>query len=124
MNRLSKRFVTVIALLAPVLMFAQRPSGEIQAEFGMPIYRNANAAELTVVIPENGPKTANVEFFAPDGAKIRTESYKLKPGTNHCAVKRIGSLAEGRYTAKIQLGDTTLKRLLRIEHVPDIAKPT
>ena len=124
MNRLSKRFVTVLALLAPALMFAQRPSGELQAEFGMPIYRNANTAELTVVVPENGPKVANVEYFAPDGAKIRTESYKLKPGTNHCAVKRIGSLAEGRYTAMIQLGDTTLKRLLRIEHVPDIQKPT
>ena len=124
MNKYFKRLILALAIAAPVCAFAQRPAGTLQAEFGMPIYRNAKSAELTIVVPENGPKVANVEYFAPDGSKIRTESYKLKPGTNHCAVKRIGDLADGRYTAMIQLGDTTLKRLLRIEHIPDIQKPT
>ena len=124
MNRLSKRIVTMMLLAAPVLAFAQRLPDKIQAEFEMPIYRNAKTAELTVVVPEDGPKSASVEFFAPDGAKIRTENYKLKAGTNHCMVKKIGGLADGRYTALIHLGDTTLKRLLRIEHVADIQKPT
>ncbi|MBO4416917.1 MAG: hypothetical protein J5801_02205 [Bacteroidales bacterium] len=123
MNFISKKTLILIALLAPIFAFAQRPAGKLQAEFYMPIYRNAKNAELTVVVPENGPKSTLVEFFAPDGSKIRTEKYKLKPGENHCAVKKIDKLADGRYTAMIHLGDTTLKRLLRIEHVPDIEAP-
>ena len=82
----------MIALAVPVMTFAQRPVGPLQAEFKMPIYRNAKTADLTIVVPEDGPKVANVEFFDPAGAKIRTESFKLKPGTNHCAVKNIDKL--------------------------------
>ncbi|MBQ1168627.1 MAG: hypothetical protein II143_05940, partial [Bacteroidales bacterium] len=124
MNRFFKRIVTMLLLAAPALAFAQRPVGDLQAEFTMPIYRNEKAAALTVVVPENGPKEARVEFFNPEGNLIRTETYKLKPGTNNCPVKKIGGLAEGRYTAMIHLGDTTLKRLLRIEHIPEIEAPT
>ena len=101
MNRFFKRIVTMLLLAAPALAFAQRPVGDLQAEFTMPIYRNEKAAALTVVIPENGPKEARVEFFNPEGNLIRTETYKLKPGTNNCPVKKIGGLAEGRYTAMI-----------------------
>ena len=124
MNRFFKRIVTLMLLAAPALAFAQRPVGDLQAEFTMPIYRNEKAAALTVVVPENGPKEARVEFFNPEGNLIRTETYKLKPGTNNCPVKKIGGLAEGRYAAMIHLGDTTLKRLLRIEHIPEIEAPT
>ena len=124
MKRFVKRIVMMIALAAPVLAFAQRPVGPLQAEFKMPIYRNAKVADLTIVVPEDGPKVANVEFFNPEGTKIRTETFKLKPGTNHCNVKNIDKLADGRYVTMVQLGDTTLKRLLRIEHVPDIEAPT
>lgn len=123
MNKYFKRFILALAIAAPMSAFAQRPVGQLQAEFGMPIYRNAKTADLTIVVPENGPKVANVEFFDPDGNKIRSEKYRLKPGTNHCAVKKIGNYADGRYAAMIQLGDTTLKRLLRIEHIPDIQAP-
>lgn len=66
MNLISKKTLILIALLAPIFAFAQRPAGKLQAEFYMPIYRNAKNAELTIVVPENGPKNAMVEFFAPD----------------------------------------------------------
>lgn len=118
-----KRLLTLLALAAPVLAFAQRPVGELQAEFKMPIYRNAKAAELTVVVPENGPKTATVDIFAPDGTKIRTDKFRLKPGANKCMIKKIAKFEDGRYTTMVNLGDTTLKRLLRIEHVADIEAP-
>lgn len=118
-----KRFLTLLALAAPVFAFAQRPVGELQAEFKMPIYRNAKVAELTVVVPENGPKTATVDIFAPDGTKIRTDRFRLKPGTNKCMIKKIAKFEDGRYTTMVNLGDTTLKRLLRIEHVADIEAP-
>ena len=123
MNKYFKRFFLAMAIAAPLSAFAQRPVGELQAEFAMPIYRNAKTAELTIVVPEKGPKVANVDFLDPDGNKIRSEKFKLKTGTNHCAVKKIDGLADGRYPAMIQLGDTTLKRLLRIEHIPDIEAP-
>lgn len=118
-----KRLLTLLALAAPVFAFAQRPVGELQAEFKMPIYRNAKAAELTVVVPENGPKTATVDIFAPDGTKIRTDKFRLKPGANKCMIKKIAKFEDGRYTTMVNLGDTTLKRLLRIEHVADIEAP-
>lgn len=118
-----KRLLTLLALAAPVFAFAQRPVGELQAEFKMPIYRNAKAAELTVVVPENGPKTATVDIFAPDGTKIRTDKFRLKPGSNKCMIKKIAKFEDGRYTTMVNLGDTTLKRLLRIEHVADIEAP-
>ena len=118
-----KRFLTLLALAAPVFAFAQRPVGELQAEYKMPIYRNAKVAELTVVVPENGPKTATVDIFAPDGTKIRTDKFRLKPGTNKCMIKKIAKFEDGRYTTMVNLGDTTLKRLLRIEHVADIEAP-
>jgi len=118
-----KRLLTLLALAAPLFAFAQRPVGELQAEFKMPIYRNAKAAELTVVVPENGPKTATVDIFAPDGTKIRTDKFRLKPGANKCMIKKIAKFEDGRYTTMVNLGDTTLKRLLRIEHVADIEAP-
>ena len=118
-----KRFLTLLALAAPALAFAQRPVGELQAEFKMPIYRNAKVAELTVVVPENGPKTAVVDIFGPDGSKVRTDKFKLKAGENKCMIKKIAKFEDGRYTTMVNLGDTTLKRLLRIEHVPDIEAP-
>ena len=93
MNRFFKRIVMMVALAAPLMAFAQRPVGALQAEFKMPIYRNAKTADLTIVVPEDGPKVADVEFFDPEGNKIRTESFKLKPGTNHCMVKKIDKLS-------------------------------
>ncbi len=124
MNKFNKSLLTLLAIAMPLFASAQRPVGPLQAEFKMPIYRNAKSAELTIVVPENGPKTATVDIFAPDGSKLRTEKFKLKPGENKCEIKKIAKYADGRYTAMVNLGDTTLKRLLRIEHVADIAAPS
>ena len=123
MNRLSSKLMLLLALAAPAAAYAQRPVGPLQAEFKMPIYRNATEAELTVVVPEDGPKVAKVEIQNPNGSTLRTASYKLKGGRNSCTIKRIGSFDEGRYPVMITLGDTTVKRLLRIEHVPAIEAP-
>ena len=79
MKKFTKRFLILIALAAPIFAFAQRPVGELQAEYKMPIWRNVKAAELTIVVPENGPKTASVDIYAPDGTKIRTDKVRLKP---------------------------------------------
>ena len=67
MKKSIKRLVILLALLSPVAAFGQRAVGELQAEFKMPIYRNAKTADLTIVVPENGPKKATVDIFAPDG---------------------------------------------------------
>ncbi len=123
MKRLSSRLLILLSLLAPAAAYAQRPVGPLQAEFAKPIYRNATEAELTVVVPENGPKVAKIEIQSPEGATLRTASYKLKPGENSCTVKRIASFEDGRYPVMVTLGDTTMKRLLRIEHIPDIEAP-
>lgn len=124
MKMSSKSFLILLAILLPVAAFGQRAVGELQAEYKMPIYRNAKCADLTIVVPENGPKKATVDIFAPDGSKVRTDTFKLKPGENHCIVKKIAKFEDGRYVTMVNLGDTTLKRLLRIEHVADIQAPT
>ncbi len=93
---------------------------EIQAEFRMPFYRNAKSADLTVIIPQNGPKYAYVELFDQNENRIKKERFKLLPGENSCEIKKIGGLAQGRYPVVVTVGDKVMKRLLRIERVPEI----
>ena len=93
---------------------------EIQAEFRMPFYRNPKSADLTVIIPQNGPKYAYVELFDQNENRIKKERFKLLPGENSCEIKKIGGLEQGRYPVVVTVGDKVMKRMLRVERIPEI----
>ena len=109
-----------LALAAEGLSSEDKKNIEIQAEFKLPFYRNVNSADLTVIIPQNGPKYAYVEVFDSNEVRIKKERFRLLPGENSCEIKKIGNLEQGRYPVVVTVGDKVMKRLLRIERVPEI----
>ncbi len=97
---------------------------EIQTEFVQPIYRNCKDADLAIVLPEGDTRTkAEVEVFDQDNNSVLKCSFKLKEGFNYYNLRNAGRLDAGRYPVDINFGDTTYRRLLRIEHVPEIEAP-
>lgn len=100
-------------------------AAEVQAEFTMPIYRNPSQAELTVVVPEkmDSLRAASVSVVSPEGKEVWNGSFRLSPGCNACVLKNIGSLSPGRYMATVTAGETTMKRMLRIERIPAMPRP-
>lgn len=98
---------------------------EVQAEFTMPVYRNPSQAELTVVVPEKmtSLRDASVSVISPEGKEVWNGNYRLSPGCNACVLKNIGALAPGRYMATVTAGETTMKRMLRIERIPAMPLP-
>jgi len=98
---------------------------EVQAEFVMPIYRNPSQAELTVVVPEEmaSLRTASVSVVSPKGENVWNGSFELSPGCNACVLTNIDSLAPGRYMATVTVGESVMKRMLRIERSPAMPLP-
>ncbi len=99
---------------------------EVQAEFTMPIYRNPSQAELTVVIPKamTELRAASVSVASPEEKEVWNGSFKLSPGWNACVLKNIGAIPPGRYIATVTVGKASMKRMLRIERIPAMQKPT
>ena len=97
---------------------------EIQTEFVQPIYRNCKNADLAIVLPENdNHKKAEVEVYDQNNKQVMECSFKLKEGLNYYDIKNVDRLADGRYRVMISFGDTTCRRLLRLETVPEIEAP-
>lgn len=98
---------------------------EVQAEFTMPIYRNPSQAELTVGVPEKMAdlREASVSVLSPEGKEVWNGNFQLSPGYNACVLKNIGSLPPGRYMATVKVGETAMKRMLRIERIPAMPLP-
>ena len=111
---------------ASAQMVEPQPAAElaIQAEFVQPIYRNCKNADLAIVLPENDShKKADVEVFDQNNNSLMKCAFKLKDGFNYYELRNIDRLADGRYPVSISFGDTTYRRLLRIEHVPEVEAP-
>ncbi len=132
MRRLVPFLILSIWLLAAACAsFAQAgdktpAADEVQAEFAMPIYRNPSKAELTVVVPKAMAelRAASVSVVSPEGKEVWNGSFRLSPGRNACVLKNIGSISPGRYMATVTVGKTSMKRMLRIERIPAMSRPT
>lgn len=98
---------------------------EVQAEFAMPIYRNPAQAELTVVIPKAMAdlRAASVSVVSADEKEVWNGNFRLSTGRNSCILKNIGALPPGRYMATVTVGQTSMKRMLRIERIPAVSPP-
>lgn len=95
-----------------------------QAEFVQPVYRNANTADLTVIMPDSTTvNTIKVEVYDPDGKDVEWGGYfKVQPGWNTCDIP-VAALEDGRHLTYVTAGETSLKRLLRLETIPCVAAP-
>jgi hypothetical protein len=123
-------FLSACLLAAVCASFVQadgkaRAAAEVQAEFTMPIYRNPSQAELTVVVPKAmaDVRAASVSVATSEGKEVWNGSFRLSAGRNACVLKNIGSLAPGRYLATVTAGETSMKRMLRIERIPAMPRP-
>ena len=119
-------------LLAVVLVpFAQADGKvlvdvpEVQAEFAMPIYRNPSQAELTVIVPRAMAdlRAASVSVVSAEDKEVWNGDFPLSPGRNACILKKIDALPPGRYMATVTVGQTSMKRMLRIERIPAMSRP-
>ena len=98
---------------------------EVQAEFAMPIYRNPAQAEVTVVVPKAMAdlRAASVSVVSADEKEVWNGNFRLSTGRNSCILKNIGALPPGRYMATVTVGQTSMKRMLRIERIPAVSPP-
>ena len=121
---MKKIFVAVIAAALAFSAAAQEHVDEVQTEFRLSVYRNADEAELTVVRPYNhDADTAYVEITDYLGGALRWRGeFYLAEEWNHCMID-IADYPDGRYFADIRVGDETFRRMLRVEHVPEMALP-
>ncbi len=120
-------FLSLWLVAAACASFAQAAGtmAEVQAEFTMPIYRNPSQAELTVIVPKEmtGLRAASVSVVSAEEKGVWKGNFRLSPGRNACILKNIGTLAAGRYMATITAGETSMKRMLRIERIPAMSRP-
>lgn len=95
-----------------------------QAEFVQPVYRNAKTADLTVIMPDSTDvDVIKVEVYDLAGEDVEWGGYfKVKPGWNTCDVP-VEALEDGRHLTYVTAGNDSLRRLLRLETVPEVALP-
>ncbi len=124
---LSLCVVTLVLSCVSITFAADEPpvAADVQAEFTMPIYRNPTQAELTVIVPKEMTelRSAEVSVVSPEGKEVWQGSFRVSSGRNACVLKNIGSLPPGRYMATMKAGQSTMKRMLRIERIPAMQKP-
>ena len=98
----------------------------VQAEFRMPFYRNPEKVDVVVeVSPEDCASEACVMLRSVEtGMDYDCGTIALGAGSHtYWIEKNIASLPAGRYDAFFKVGDDTLKRMLRIDRVPEPQLP-
>lgn len=117
-----KKMILSLALAVAIALSAS--AQDVQAEFRLAVYRNASEAELTFVVPDSSDANrAYVEITDYVSGESRWKGeFDLQTGWNHCMID-ISGYADGRYFANIKVGDDSFRRMLRIEHVAEMALP-
>lgn len=96
------------------------------ADFRMPFYRNPDRVDIVIELSE-GEVASKAEVTlrsVESGQVFDCGSLSLKKGRNTYYIKEnIASLPAGRYDASILVGRDTLKRMLRIDRVPEVQLP-
>ncbi len=97
----------------------------IAADFHLPVYRNAQKADLTLhaVNSPITPLKGTITIKSPDGKTVRTMNVSWKHGQNNIIIDDIGGFSPGRYMATLTTEAGKMSRLLRIEKSPEIAAP-
>ncbi len=97
----------------------------VQADYRLPVYRDADRAEFHIVVADDpqSPNQAELSIALPDGKNWFTTRTELKPGENIITVPGIDRLPAGRYFSTLTTERGKLRRLLRVEHTPEILPP-
>ncbi|MBP9986503.1 MAG: hypothetical protein KBT44_01080 [Bacteroidales bacterium] len=124
---MKRSILTFIAAAVSIAAFADIKDAKYptpQAEFVQPVYRNASTADLTVIMPDSTDvSTVKVEVYDHEGKEVEWRGYfKVQPGWNTCDIP-VAALEDGRHLTYVTAGDTSLKRLLRLETIPEVAAP-
>ncbi len=98
----------------------------IEVEYRLPIYRNRDRAELTVVAKDHAdtPKTAEIIVKSPDNKVVFQKKIDIRKGRHNYLIDNIGGLAPGRYITYFNTERGCFRRMLRIERIPEIKAPS
>ena len=97
----------------------------LQVEYRLPIYRNRDRAELTVVAKDHPetPSTAEIIIQSSDKKTVFQKKINIKKGRHNYIVDNIGNLPAGRYVTFFKTEKGEIRRLLRIERQEEIKAP-
>ena len=98
----------------------------VKVDWRLPFYRNAEKAELYMEVgeaEEQVPDAVHMKILAPDGTTVmREEDIPIRTGVVRYMLEGIGDWEPGRYVTELTLPGSAvrLRRLLRLEHVPEV----
>ena len=98
----------------------------IAMDFRLPVYRNADKAELTLIAAKSKltPLDGSLTITAPTGEVIRTQKLSWNHGKNKIMIDNLQNLAAGRYKVALETEAGKLVRLLRLEKISEIQPPS
>lgn len=92
----------------------------VQMDYRLPVYRKQKNAELTIIVSEHekAPDRGALTLQNPDGTIVFSKTIGLSKGiqTQNIPLDMFGN---GRYLTTLEIGKYKIKRLLRIDRIPD-----